>query len=227
MDPYLELWWRDVHHTLCTYARDVIQPQLGSGLKARVDERRVVEADELERSIYPDVRIVEGRWLKEGSEGSPGKVATVAEPETVVVQLDNEPARQPYIHIIDVRNNNQLINAIEFLSPSNKLPGNARDQYIQKQKETCQAGASLVEIDLVRTGKAADAGAREFGAQARQYVSGLHLPRLATQAMSSHLHPFSGAIAEHPDSVAPERYGSEAGPASVDRASVSKRGVRR
>jgi hypothetical protein len=136
MDPYLELWWRDIHHTLCTYARDAIQPQLGNGLKARVDERLVVEAGELERNIYPDVGIVEGYLLKEGGESAPGSAAAVAEPETVVVQLASEPARQAYIHIIDIRNNNQLITAIEFLSPSNKLPGNGRDQYLQKQKET-------------------------------------------------------------------------------------------
>ncbi|PWU21264.1 MAG: hypothetical protein C5B50_02145 [Verrucomicrobia bacterium] len=165
MDPYLELWWRDVHHRLCMYSCDAIQPQLGSGLKARVDERLVVEAGELEHSIYPDVRIVEGHWLKEGNESAPtGPAAVVAEPETILVQLGSEPARQAYIHIIDVRNNNQLITAIEFLSPSNKLPGNGRDQYVQKQKETCQAGASLVEIDLVR------AGTRPTLAQA-------HLPR--------------------------------------------------
>ena len=134
------------------YSCDAIQPQLGGGLKARVDERLVVEAGELERSIYPDVRIVEGYRLKEGSESAPGSVTAVAEPESVVVQLGSDPVRQAYIHIIDVRNDNQLITAIEFLSPSNKLPGNGRDQYIQKQKETCAAGASLVEIDLVRTG---------------------------------------------------------------------------
>ena len=153
MDPYLELWWRDIHHTLCTYARDAIQPQLGSGLKARVDERLIVEAGEHERSIYPDVRIVEGRLLREGGQTSSGSATAVAEAESLEVQIGSEPARQAYIHIIDVRNDNRLITAIEFLSPSNKQPGDGHEQYIQKQKETCKAGASLVEIDLVRAGK--------------------------------------------------------------------------
>lgn len=60
MDPYLELWWRDVHHALCTYARDAIQGQLGSSLRARLDERLVVESDEPGQlhEIYPDVRVV-------------------------------------------------------------------------------------------------------------------------------------------------------------------------
>ncbi len=39
MDPYLELHWRDVHHSLCTYARDALQPQVRPALLARIDER--------------------------------------------------------------------------------------------------------------------------------------------------------------------------------------------
>jgi hypothetical protein len=153
MDPYLELWWRDIHHTLCTYARDSLQPQLGGGLKARVDERLVVETDDTGRSIYPDVRIVESGWLKEGDQAVPEAPGVAAVAESLVVQIESEPARQAFIHIIDIRNDNRLIIAIEFLSPSNKLPGDGREQYVQKQKDTCEAGAGLVEIDLVRAGK--------------------------------------------------------------------------
>jgi hypothetical protein len=37
MDPYLELHWRDVHHSLCTYARDALQPQVRPALLARIE----------------------------------------------------------------------------------------------------------------------------------------------------------------------------------------------
>lgn len=39
MDPYLEQYWRDVHHSLCTYARDALQPQIRPALFARIEER--------------------------------------------------------------------------------------------------------------------------------------------------------------------------------------------
>ena len=60
MDPYLEQFWRDVHHRLITYLSDVIQKQLPGDLRARVGERVYVEPEEGNgRRIIPDVRIVE------------------------------------------------------------------------------------------------------------------------------------------------------------------------
>lgn len=43
MDPYLERHWRDVHATLVVLSRGMLQPQLGAGLRARIEERLVVE----------------------------------------------------------------------------------------------------------------------------------------------------------------------------------------
>ena len=150
MDPYLELWWRDVHHRLCTYACDALQSQLGRALRARIDERLVVEADESGHSIYPDLRIIESDRPRQ-TRVQPADGVAVAEP--YIVHIEIEPARQAFINIIDVRSGNRLITSIEILSPSNKLSGDGRDQYVRKQRETREAGASLVEIDLVRTGK--------------------------------------------------------------------------
>ncbi|MGH7214012.1 MAG: DUF4058 family protein, partial [Tepidisphaeraceae bacterium] len=59
MDPYLEQHWRDVHHRLCTYACDALQPQLRPALVARIEERLVVETEDRDRSIYPDVKVAE------------------------------------------------------------------------------------------------------------------------------------------------------------------------
>jgi hypothetical protein len=41
---------------------------------------------------------------------------------------------------------------IEIVSPTNKLPGTGRKQYLQKQREVLAGETSLVEIDLVRAG---------------------------------------------------------------------------
>ena len=43
MDPYLERHWRDVQHSLCTYASDGLQPQVLPDLRARIDERLVLD----------------------------------------------------------------------------------------------------------------------------------------------------------------------------------------
>ena len=60
MDPYLEQFWGDVHHTMINRSRAAIQKQLPADLVARVDERVFVEPSEgLPRNIIPDVRIVE------------------------------------------------------------------------------------------------------------------------------------------------------------------------
>jgi primosomal protein N' (replication factor Y) len=45
MDPCLEAHWRDVHQSLCIHARDALQPQVQPHLRARVEERLVVEYD--------------------------------------------------------------------------------------------------------------------------------------------------------------------------------------
>ena len=76
----------------------------------------------------------------------------IAEP-TVTVHLDEEPTTQGYLEIVEVGSGNRVVTVIEFLSPSNKLPGEGQDLYLTKQKEVVAAGASLVEIDLTREGR--------------------------------------------------------------------------
>ncbi|MDA1050400.1 MAG: DUF4058 family protein [Planctomycetota bacterium] len=153
MDPYLEKHWRDVHHHLITYTHDQIQGRLPSDLRARVEERMFVDADVREnRGIYPEVRVVE--------RGSTHAVALAAETdialaEPLVIRLGDEPASQGFIEIIDVGSGNRLVTVIEFISPSNKVPGRGQDLYFRKQEECIAAGVSLVEIDLTRTGERA------------------------------------------------------------------------
>jgi hypothetical protein len=152
MDPYLEGCWLDVHHSLVTYARDQLRPKLPPDLRARVEERVFVESEEegVYRGIDPDVRIVE-HPRPDGPEKPPEGEVAVAEP--IDIQIADEPLSQGYIEIIDVASGNRVVTVIEFVSPSNKVPGEGKDLYLRKQREVIQAGASLVEIDLTRAGK--------------------------------------------------------------------------
>jgi hypothetical protein len=60
--------------------------------------------------------------------------------------------RDTYIEIRD-RRGRQLITVIELLSPSNKYPGNDRNQYVAKRAQLFSSLAHLVEIDLLRGGE--------------------------------------------------------------------------
>lgn len=150
MDPYLEQHWRDVHDGLVVYSRDEIQDQLPGDLRARVNERVFVESESgARRYVYPDVRVIERRgggtsYVAEGG-------TALAEP--LVIHLADETATESYIEIIDVGSGRRVVTVIEFVSLSNKQPGEGQRQYLQKQREVRDSSTSLVEIDLLRAGE--------------------------------------------------------------------------
>jgi hypothetical protein len=151
MDPYLERHWRDVHSSIIIYARDQLEEFLPRSLIARVEERIVFEIDEEEvRRLYPDIRIVE--------HPTPELVAAAAsggssQDEGAIIRIvDAEPATESYLEIRDVQSR-RVVTVIEFLSETNKLPGEGLQQYQRKQRELRQGRVSLVEIDLTRAGK--------------------------------------------------------------------------
>ena len=151
MDPYLEQFWGDLHHTMINRSRAAIQKQLPDDLVARVDERIFVEPSMgLPRNINPDVRVVE-RGSREGSVLRATNGVDVAEPLIVRVE-QNDPVRQGFIEIVDLKSGRRIVTVIEIISPSNKAAGPGRDLYVKKHGELWQAGVSLVEIDLTRTG---------------------------------------------------------------------------
>src|SRR6202011_1559181 len=59
--------------------------------------------------------------------------------------------RVPFLEVRD-RQGRELVAVIELLSPSNKRPGEDREQYLAKRRELLRSPAHLVEIDLLRGG---------------------------------------------------------------------------
>jgi hypothetical protein len=151
MDPYLESHWRDVHASLIIYARDTLQGVLPGALRARVEERVLLETPQGlgDHPLFPDVRVVEYA-SKRGLQARPAPGAAVAEP--LIVEIDLEPTTEPFLEIIDRESGNRVVTVIEFLSPSNKSPGPNRKQYLRKQRKVLSSNANLVEIDLNRYG---------------------------------------------------------------------------
>src|SRR2546425_12812265 len=118
MDPYLEAHWRDVHASLIIYARDALQGVLPGALRARVEERVLLETPKGlgDHPLYPDVRVVE-YTSKRGMKTRREAGTAVAEP--LVVEVESEPLTETYLEIIDRESGNRVVTIIEFLSPSN------------------------------------------------------------------------------------------------------------
>lgn len=151
MDPYLEAHWLDVHAALIMYARDQIQPQLGQGLRARVEERLVLESPFNGHNVYPDVRIVETAPTRKTFVPTSG--LAVAEPlMTMTRQVGRRT--ETFLKVIDA-GGGDVVTTVEFLSLTNKTPGPGMEEYLQKQRELAEADVNLVEIDLLRAGKRA------------------------------------------------------------------------
>jgi hypothetical protein len=151
MDPYLELFWRDIHARCIIYAADQLQTRLPADLRARVEERVFVEpVFGVARSVYPDIRVVErGRGRPAATPAEPGPA--VAEP--LVIYLPEETVTERYIEVIDVGSGRRVVTAIEVLSLANKLPGEGQDLYRRKQREIRDGQVNLVEVDLLRAGE--------------------------------------------------------------------------
>jgi len=151
MDPYLERHWGDVYSSLVQYARDSIRPGLPIDLYARVEERVFVESPwDNTDTMVPDVHVVEHPFRRRSGEPVQSDVA-VAEP--VVLHLPEEEIHETYVEIRDAKSGHRVVTVIEVLSPSNKRDGDGRDKYLEKQNELRAADVSLVEIDLLRSGR--------------------------------------------------------------------------
>lgn len=150
MDPYLEPRWSDVHLSLAVYTRNTLNRLLPPGLLARSEERAIVSFDdEVLRTISPDVSVFE-RGLAEPTWDTGGVATAVA--EAVCVHLPKREIKQRYLEIRDARSGGRVITVIEFVSPTNKCPGDGLTKYRQKQDECRDADVNLVEIDLTRFG---------------------------------------------------------------------------
>lgn len=154
MDPFLEDdLWPDVHQRLASVICELLAPQISPAYVARLNIYTVTDtAPEEDAGImYPDVEVlrrkVEEPAVAYGPAGPPPLTpASLTIPATGPIEV-----RVPVVEIRD-RKNNKLITAIEILSPVNKRrPG--LQPYREKRKRLHEAGAHLLEIDLIRRGQ--------------------------------------------------------------------------
>jgi hypothetical protein len=155
MDPYLEhpALWPGVHQRLITYLGDRLNTLLPSHYVADIGERLYVVQPE--RSIYPDVVVVEPPAtapLPEQQQGSNAAIMTSDPPW--VLTVEPVEVREVFVEILSVGDASRVVTVIEVLSPSNKTANSeGRQLYLTKQQEILQRSTHLIEIDLLRYGE--------------------------------------------------------------------------
>lgn len=146
MDPYLEAFWGDIHTRLMAIASRQINADLPGDMQARVEEAlRVTEFSVRERTIYPDVVVVETPTQYSAGQQADGSVL-VAEPCVLILE---EAPTERHIEIVDLRDDGRVITVIEVLSRAKKIGLTGIGAYRKKQNACLAAGVNLVEIDLL------------------------------------------------------------------------------
>ena len=150
MEGYL---WPDVHGSLANVIKEFIAPLISPKYVARTELYTVDDSSPEEDVgiMYPDVEVLRRRKSPPPEPLSFDTDIAVATPATTTIPaVFSVEVRIPVIEIRD-RDNNQLITAIEILSPVNKRkPG--LEPYRAKRKNLVEAGVHFLEIDLLRRG---------------------------------------------------------------------------
>ena len=147
MNPYLERRWGDVHLTLLAEIRAALGQELPDQYSA-IGEERVDVFGGKSKGYYPDVLVITDTW-KQGLPPvwSPpdGDQSSASEP--IIVEVGAPPERW-----VEIRHDDgELVTVIEVISPTNRESG--RLDYEMKRKDYISSGVSVVEIDLLRSGR--------------------------------------------------------------------------
>lgn len=151
MDPYIEdaEIWSDFHSNLAPEIQgqlnEVIQPRY----VARLIPRVTYEVVEITCGVRPDV----GIWEQTTQPRTLREAVMVMTPAPVTSFVEMEfPLELVNVEIFKT-DTQELITAIEILSPVNKRPGHdAFQEYLRKRRELLRSQAHLIEIDFLRAG---------------------------------------------------------------------------
>jgi len=150
MDPYLEgrEIWLDFHHRLISTVSNQLQPQLRPrGYFVAVESRIWIESPE--HALYPDLMLLRAQ---PGPRSADEALGVLVADEPVRVRMETQERHEAYLQIFE-RSSRRLITGIEVISPSKKSKTDARAEYIKERNELRRSGVSLVEIDLLRSGR--------------------------------------------------------------------------
>lgn len=159
MDPYLERrgLWEEIHTDLIARIRQFLIPLLRPKYRVAIEQRTYLSLISSKGELIgkPDVMITTPKQVYP----SPSPSVMVMEQamtadQPLVGELPTaEEIVERYLEIRDTATH-EVITAIEILSPTNKETQEGRQQYEQKRRKVLASATSLVEIDLLRAGRA-------------------------------------------------------------------------
>ena len=151
MNPYLEQsrFWPGLHNDLIVQIRTRIGPQLPPQYRMEVNERYELDVtwpvdDVASRDIIPDLSVTTERGIR--------GAGLVPQPSGGVLVATPAPVRVAYLEVRRAPDD-EVVTVVEILSPSNKVPGTGRADYIRKREDILASHVNLVEIDLLRGGE--------------------------------------------------------------------------
>lgn len=155
MNPYLEQpeYWSDFHNQLVAAIARFLVPKLVPKYRVVTDKWVYKIAGTTAITIgRPDVSVQHSRRNTPGNKDHlKGAIAVCPLPEPVKVTVPMlEEIQQSYIEVKDAATQ-EVVTAIEVLSPANKS-GDGRQKYTAKRQKILDSLTNLVEIDLLRDG---------------------------------------------------------------------------
>jgi len=152
MNPYVEQdhVWHDFHERFCPHAAEVLTAQVRPHYVVKIDEHVYIHelpADSQRLVGRADVSVAQSPGSASASAGAVAVLEAPAEVRLPVVDIE----RISYVEIRD-RENWQLVTVLELLSPSNKMSGADREQYVAKRSQLLLSAVHFVELDLLRGG---------------------------------------------------------------------------
>ncbi len=155
MNPYLEHpeLWAEVHHWLIILIAESLVPQLRPKYRVAIEKRiyQISDANSILVGI-PDVTVQRQPSTTNPRMSNVALAAPPAQALTVTVPMP-ETIEESYLEVRDVATK-EVVTAIELLSPKNKRSGEGRKAYKIKRQRVLKSSTNLVEIDLLRAGKA-------------------------------------------------------------------------
>lgn len=158
MDPYLERRgvWAEVHTGLLVALRHFLTPLLRPKYRVAVAQRVYLDRWPFNEQHSSKSALMGTLETSTVHQRMPGFVALAgpveADPPLLGELPMPEEIKERYLEVRDTKTQ-EVITAIEILSPTNKESKDGRQQYERKRRKVLASSTSLVEIDLLRGGK--------------------------------------------------------------------------
>ena len=154
MNPFLEQpsVWRDFHTSFLVTLRSVLVPRVRPKCHVELEESIFIDptGDDPRLFAVADTAVADTA-LGEYRPSATATATVVAAPVTVTVPGVTKKKMRRLV--VRDSKSQEVVTAIELLSPSNKAAGADRDKYLEKRVEVLTSGANFVELDLLRGGQ--------------------------------------------------------------------------